>query len=125
MSSATPSPLPERDWRLFVHDMVGFCDQVLLYTHGHDLASLSADRMRFDATMRNLELIGEAATHVPPDARERAQDVPWRLIVGLRNRLIHAYLSIEPETVWLIITQQVPPLRQRLAELASGGSEDA
>lgn len=99
MSSVTPSPLPERDWRLFVHDMVEFCDQVLLYTHEHDLPSLRADRMRFDATMRNLELIGEAATHVPADVRDRAPDIPWRLIVGLRNRLIHAYLSIEPETV--------------------------
>ncbi|MFG6430079.1 DUF86 domain-containing protein [Roseateles sp. LYH14W] len=121
MSNVTPSPLPERDWRLFVHDMVEFCDQVLLYTHGHDLASLSADRMQFDATMRNLELIGEAATHVPAEVRECAPDIPWRLIVGLRNRLIHAYLSIEPETVWLVITQHVSPLRQRqrLAELAA------
>jgi uncharacterized protein with HEPN domain len=118
MSSVTPSPSPERDWRLFVRDMVEFCDQVLLYTAGHDLPGLSADRMRFDATMRNLELIGEAATHVPPEVREAAPDIPWRLIVGLRNRLIHAYLSIEPETVWLIITEHVPPLRQRLLDLA-------
>ncbi len=123
MSSVTPSPSPERDWRLFVRDMVGFCDQVLLYTHGHDLAGLTADRMRFDATMRNLELIGEAACHGPPEVREQAPDVPWRLIVGLRNRLIHAYLAIEPETVWLVITEHLQPLRQRLLHLC--GQEDS
>ncbi|WP_255354433.1 MULTISPECIES: DUF86 domain-containing protein [unclassified Roseateles] len=94
-----------------------------MYTDGHDLASLSADRMRFDATMRNLELIGEAATHVPADMREQAPDVPWRLIIGLRNRLIHAYLSIEPETVWLVITEHLPLLRKRLAALAQDGSD--
>ncbi|WP_457418403.1 HepT-like ribonuclease domain-containing protein [Roseateles sp. P5_E7] len=104
--------------------MVEFCDQVLLYTDGYDLASLSADRMRFDATMRNLELIGEAATHVPAEVRETAPDIPWRLIVGLRNRLIHAYLSIEPETVWLVITQHVSPLRERLAKLAANSDSD-
>ncbi|KQW45542.1 hypothetical protein ASD88_11600 [Pelomonas sp. Root662] len=79
--------------------------------------------MRFDATMRNLELIGEAATHVPADMREQAPDVPWRLIIGLRNRLIHAYLSIEPETVWLVITEHLPLLRKRLAALAQDGSD--
>lgn len=46
---------------------------------------------------------------------------PWRLVVGLRNRLIHAYLSIEPETVWLIITEHLPSLRARLATLAAEG----
>ena len=123
MSSVTPSPLPERDGRIFVCDMVGFCDQVLLYTRGHDLASLRADRMLFYATIRNIEFIGNAATQVPTEVRERAPDVPWRLIVGLRNRLIHAYLAIEPETVWLVITEHLAPLRLRLLDLADDGRQ--
>lgn len=110
--------MPEREWRLYVRDMVEFCDQVLLYTDGHNLESLLADRMRLDATMRNLELIGEAATHVPAAVRDSAPDIPWRQAVSTRNRLAHAYLTIEPETVWLIITQHLPPLRERLAALA-------
>ena len=118
MSNETPSLLPERDWRLYVRDMVEFCDQVLLYTNGYDLESLLADRMRLDATMRNLELIGEAATHVPAEVRDSAPAIPWRQVVGTRNRLAHAYLTIEPETVWLIITEHLPPLRERLAALA-------
>lgn len=126
MWNEMPSPLPDgesageplRNWRLYVRDMIEFCDQVLLYTHGHDLASLQADRMRFDATMRNLELIGEAATHVPAQVRAFAPEVPWRQVVGTRNRLAHAYLTIEPETLWLIITQHMPGLRERLAALA-------
>ena len=110
--------MPEREWRLYVRDMVEFCDQVLLYTDGHNLESLLADRMRLDATMRNLELIGEAATHVPAAVRDSAPDIPWRQAVSTRNRLAHAYLTIEPETVWLIITQHLPPLREGLAALA-------
>lgn len=114
--------MPERDWRLFVRDMVEFCDLALLYTRGHDLHSLMADRMRFDATMRNLELLGEAATRVPATVRAQTPEIPWRQIVGTRNRLAHAYLTIEPETVWLIITQHLPPLRARLAALADDRS---
>lgn len=103
MSNATPSSLPERDHSLYVRGMVGFCDAVLAYTTGHDLAGLLMERMRYDATLRNLELIGEAATHVPEEVRSMAPDIAWRQVVGTRNRLAHAYLGIEPETVWMII----------------------
>ena len=114
MSSVTPSPLPERDHALYVRDMLGFCDAVLSYTAGHDLASFRADRMRYDATLRNLELIGEAATHVPDEVRALAPGLPWRQVVGTRNRLAHAYLGVEPDTVWLIVTRSAPDLRGSL-----------
>ena len=52
---------PAREWRFYIEDMVAFCDKVLAYTHGLDRASFPVDTMRYDATLRNLELIGEAA----------------------------------------------------------------
>ena len=76
-------PLPsERDSRLYVEDMLRFCDTVLDYTLGLDQASFAADRMRLDATLRNLALIGEAATRVPADIRALAPNLPWRKVVG-------------------------------------------
>lgn len=117
MSNVTPSPLSERDYALYVRDMLGFCDAVVEYTSGHDLPSLLADRMRYDATLRNLELIGEAATHVPDAVRELAPGVPWRQVVGTRNRLAHGYLGVEPETIWVTVTQYVPGLRIDLLAL--------
>jgi uncharacterized protein with HEPN domain len=119
MSNETPFPLPERDPTAYLDDMVGFCDRVLQYTAGHDLDSLRADPMRMDATLRNLELIGEAATKVQADIRDAAPQIPWRLVIGTRNRLAHAYLGIEDETVWLIITTKVPELRRQLLDLLS------
>ena len=65
MSSETPSPSSERDHTLYLRDMVEFCDRVIAYTTGFDAPALLTDRMRYDATLRNLELIGEAATRVP------------------------------------------------------------
>jgi uncharacterized protein with HEPN domain len=109
--------LPERDHALVVRDMLAFCDAVLAYTAGHDLAAVLVDRMRYDATLRNLELIGEAATHLPDDVRALAPNIPWRQVVGTRNRLAHAYLGIEPETVWLIVERSVPELRNQLLSL--------
>ena len=71
MSSVTPSPSAERDVTLYLRDMVEFCDRVMVCTAGCTLAALLADHMRYDATLRNLELIGEAATHVPDQPSNR------------------------------------------------------
>ena len=54
-----------REWRFYVQDMIEFCESVLSYTEGLDQRTFVADRRTYDATLRNLELIGEAATHLP------------------------------------------------------------
>lgn len=70
--------------------------------------------MRYDALLRNLELIGEAATHVPEEVRVTASDVPWRLVIAVRNRLIHAYLGIDDDVVWSIVSDDLTALRVEL-----------
>lgn len=92
-----------REWRFYVEDMVVFCDKVLDYTRDLDRASFASEAMRHDAVLRNLELIGEAATHVPANVRTLAATTPWRMIVALRNRLIHGYLGIDDDTLWSIV----------------------
>ena len=55
----------KQEWRFHIADMIGFCERVLDYTAGMDRASFVATAMTYDAVLRNLELIGEAATHIP------------------------------------------------------------
>jgi uncharacterized protein with HEPN domain len=111
-----PAP-PQREWRFYVEDMIAFCDKALAYTKGLDRSTFATDPMRYDATLRNIELIGEAATHVPDDVRNAAADVPWRMIVAARNRLIHGYLGIDDDTLWSIVTDDLGPLRAALTRL--------
>ena len=54
-----------REWGFYVEDMIAFCEKVVAYNTGVDRAGFAAEPMRYDATLRNLELIGEAATRVP------------------------------------------------------------
>lgn len=108
---------PPREWRFYVEDMVAFCDKAVTYTRGLDRASFAADAMRYDATLRNLELIGEAATHVPADVRAVAPDVPWRMVIAVRNRLIHGYLGIDDDTLWSVVCDDLAPLREGLTKL--------
>lgn len=106
-----------RAWRFYVEDMLLFIDKALTYTRDIDRASFALDPMRYDATLRNLELIGEAATHVPDEIRTTAPDVPWRLVVAVRNRLIHGYLGVDDDTLWSILRDDLLPLRWALVQL--------
>lgn len=111
-----PSPSDRDSW-LYVEDMLTYCERVLDYTRGLGRDALTSDVMRYDATLRNLELIGEAATHVPNDVRKQAPEIPWRQVVATRNRLIHAYLGIDADTVWSIVRDDIPALRGALMRL--------
>ena len=78
-----------REWRFFLDDMIGFTKKALEYTQNLDRTGFVNENITYDATLRNLELIGEAATHIPDDIRDAHPEVPWRMIIATRNRLIH------------------------------------
>ena len=113
------SDAKQRKWLFYLDDMINFCEKVLSYTDGLDQAGFVASGLTYDATLRNLELIGEAANHIPDDIRAAHPEIPWRMIIATRNRLIHAYLGIDDDTVWSIIQTDVPELLPLLEALKS------
>lgn len=76
--------------------------------------SFISNNLIYDATLRNIELIGEAATHIPDTIRSENSDIPWRMIVATRNRLIHGYLGVDDDILWSIIVDEVPTLLSSL-----------
>lgn len=110
-------PFVSREWRFYLDDMIGFAERALAYTDGYDQQRFVDSGLTYDATLRNLELIGEAATHVPEHVRDFAPQVQWRLVVATRNRLIHGYLGIDNDTVWSIIETELPRLLDDLRKL--------
>jgi uncharacterized protein with HEPN domain len=100
----------QREWRLYIDDMIGFAEKVLSYTEGMNQASFISNNLTYDATLRNIELIGEAATHIPDTIRSENSDIPWRMIVATRNRLIHGYLGLDDDILWSIIVDEIPAL---------------
>jgi len=107
----------QREWRFYLDDMIGFAEKVVAYTQGLDQNGFVASGLNYDATVRNLELIGEAATHIPDNVRQANQQIPWRLIIATRNRLIHGYLGIDNDTLWSIIRSDIPALLPHLSAL--------
>ena len=108
-----------REWRLYVADMREFCARIAEYTDGLSQEEFEETQLVYDATLRNLELIGEAARHVPEEARAMAPAVPWRRVVAVRNILIHGYLGIDNDVIWDIVQNEVGKLLRALEKLGS------
>ena len=107
-----------REWRFYLDDMIGFAKRTLAYTNDLDQAGFVGSDITYDASLRNLELIGEAATRIPDAVRAAYAAIPWRQIIATRNRLIHGYMGIDDDTLWSIIRNDVPDLLRALEAMA-------
>jgi len=111
--------MSEREWRFYLDDMLGFAENVVTYCEGLDLEKFEQTGLNYDATVRNLELIGEAANNIPKQIQEQNTSVPWRQIIATRNRLIHGYLGIDNDTLWSIIQDDIPSLIIELQKIVA------
>ena len=100
-----------------MRDMIEFAEKIMSYTDGMDKETFKTDTRTYDAVLRNLELIGEAATHIPSIVREEHKEIEWRRIVATRNRVAHGYLGIDDDVIWDMIQSDVPELLHRLHTL--------
>ena len=80
------------------------------FLRGRVRADLDNNRMLALALVRLIEIIGEAATRVSDETRKQIPDVPWVLVVGMRNRLIHGYFDVDLDRVWDTVGDDLPPL---------------
>lgn len=99
-----------KDDTIRLHHMLDAARQALQFTQGKTRADLNTDPMLKLALVKLIEIVGEAANQVTDEGRTQAPDIPWADIVGMRNRLIHAYFDINLEILWRTIQFDLPPL---------------
>jgi uncharacterized protein with HEPN domain len=99
-----------RDLLLYLEDMLEAASKATRYVGEMTFEQFVANELVFDAVVRNLEIIGEAARHVPDEMRERYPDVPWSKLVGFRNVLAHAYADLDEALIWDTIINKLPSL---------------
>jgi uncharacterized protein with HEPN domain len=90
--------------------MLDAAQEATAFVIGKSRAHLDSERMLCLALVRLVEIIGEAAANVSADTCTAYPDIPWSKIVGTRNRLIHAYYSINLDVLWGTIESDLPPL---------------
>ena len=106
-----------RDVGQYLADIELACKKVLRYTSGFTFKEFSHHDQKYDAVLRNLELIGEAVKHVPDDVREKDPQIKWRKIAGFRDIVAHEYFGISDELIWDIVQNEIPALLKSVKAL--------
>jgi len=101
--------------------MLDYAREAAALVRGRSRGDLDTDRQLNLSAVRLLEVLGEAASRIPSDVRARYPQIQWTQIVGMRNRLIHAYDFIDFNTIWQTLTVDLPPLIAQLEQILSGG----
>lgn len=99
-----------RDEIMYLQDIAQGCEKILRFTDGLTQSELIRDEKTYDAVVRNLEIIGEAAKHISDQLRKQLPDIEWRKVAGLRDMLAHVYFGIDDDILWDVIQNKVPQL---------------
>lgn len=110
--------MPPKDWTIRLEDMLEAAEKIDRYVLDiHDYEAFAENDLVVDAVIRNVQIIGEAARHIPPDARDRYPDVDWVGMQGMRNILVHDYAAVRLDLVWGVVRARIPVLVPRLREI--------
>lgn len=109
--------MPERKPSAIVQDILSCIDHIQTYTAGLSFEEFSRNFMAVEACLYNIQIIGEAVAHLPNDLKEKETRVPWVLIKGMRNRLIHEYFGTDLPLVWDTIKKDLPPFKIELERI--------
>ena len=109
--------MSKRDYRFFLSDIKDCGYKILEYTRGKSLEDFSDNSMLFDAVIRNLEVIGEAAKNIPKGIRQKYPQIEWKKLSDMRNIIIHEYFGIDNKIVWDIIQNKLPELITKIESI--------
>lgn len=99
-----------RDWLLFLDDLIASAEKIRRIIRGRDARELSSDEAGFDAVLFNLQVIGEAIKSFPADALEHLSPQHRSAPARLRDLIAHRYFALDPDIVWDVAVNHVPPL---------------
>jgi uncharacterized protein with HEPN domain len=99
---------------MYLQDMLVCCHRILNFTAGLDRDVFLGTEETYWATVKNIEIIGEAAKYVPGGIRDLLPSIDWPRIVGTRNALTHGYFGINNDILWDIVENKIPDLEREL-----------
>ena len=105
-----------KDDRIYLGHILEAIQDIEQYASGGRDAFMT-DRMRQDALIRKLEVIGETVKNLSESTKQRRPEIPWRRIAGMRDRLIHDYFGVDLALVWVAVERELPNLKTAVERL--------
>ncbi len=109
----------KRNLTLYLKDILEAMESIEKFVEGMSFEDFRMDDKTSSAVIRKFEVIGEASRNIPNSIRRKYPDIPWKELVGFRDKLIHFYFGIKYEIVWDTIKIEIPKLKPRLKAILS------
>lgn len=104
------------DDEVYLQHILEAIERIEVYMEGVERDAFLNDSMAQDAVIRQLEVLGEAASQLSDETRDQYDSVPWQDITGMRNKLIHGYFGVDIDVVWRTVQEDLPRLKQQLED---------
>lgn len=109
--------MTQKDDTVYLHEILDCIAQIEEYTRGVSYETFSAERMRQDAVVKQVENIGEAARKLSSNFRKKHFEIPWLQIINMRHRAAHEYASMDWRVVWDTVTMDLAPLKEAIRKI--------
>ncbi len=106
--------MSRHDDKVTLRQMHDYIEEAIALAKTRARSDLESDRVFFLALLKLVEIVGEAATRVSESTQAAHSGIPWREIIGTRNRLIHGYDAVDHNILWFIVTEDFPPLARQI-----------
>lgn len=107
----------KRDVSIYITDILENMELAEDFVKGMDYKEFLSDTKTNYAVTRCIEIMGEAAKHVPESVRKKHSEIPWKDISGMRDKIIHMYFRVSLEKVWLVLKEDIPELKPLFKEV--------
>ena len=107
----------KRTYRDYILDILTSIQEIEEFVEGMNFEDFVEDRKTVNAVIRSLEVMGEAVKKIPSEIREKYQEIPWKYIAGIRDKLIHEYHGVDLEIVWEVVEKEIPPLKPKFEKI--------
>ncbi len=109
--------LVAREYSDYLEDIVTAIEKIESFIEGLSYEDFINDEKTLYAVIRALEIIGEATKKIPDDIRKKVDTIPWKDMAGMRDILVHDYINVDVETVWLTAKEKIPQIKLLLEKL--------
>lgn len=106
-----------RDWTYYLEDIAASSAKILRYTKDMDFEAFVANEQAFDAVIRNLEIVGEAAKQLPEAARAMMPEIEWGMAAKFRDVIVHHYFGLDKQIVWDVVSNKMPDILEASSTL--------